>query len=34
MIVAPHGGRLTNMLLCGQGTAIIDFHLLDTRIMY
>jgi hypothetical protein len=34
IIIAPHGGGLTNMLFCEPGTAIIEFHLPDTGIMY
>jgi capsular polysaccharide biosynthesis protein len=34
IIIAPHGGGLTNILFCRSGTGVIEFHLPDTGIMY
>jgi len=34
VIIAPHGGGLTNIIFCRPGTAVIEFHLPETPIMY
>lgn len=34
LIIAPHGGGLTNMIFCRPGTGVIEFHLHNTPIMY
>jgi hypothetical protein len=34
VIIAPHGGGLTNMIYCRPGAAVIEFHMPETPIMY
>ena len=34
IIIAPHGGGLTNIIFCRAGTAVIEFQLPQTGIMY